>query len=62
MDPLTIIGRMSRHAVAIAVGLGEQREASHPRALPDQVRYIDRGFASGGVAQRGQDTAKTKAA
>src|SRR5580704_17550463 len=42
--------------------LGEQREADHPRALPDQVRYIDRGFASCGVAQRDQDTAETKAA
>src|SRR5580700_10053408 len=42
--------------------LGEQGEASHPRALPDQVRHIDRGLASGGIAQRDQDTAEAKAA
>src|SRR5258708_15439626 len=42
--------------------LGEQREAGHPRAFPDQVRHIDGGFASGGIAQRDQDTAEAKAA
>src|ERR1700688_3316389 len=42
--------------------LGEQREAGHPRALPDQIGHVDRGFASGGIAQRDQDTAEAKAA
>src|SRR5258708_11352800 len=42
--------------------LGEQREAGHPRAFPDQVCHIDGGFASGGIAQRDQDTAEAKAA
>src|SRR5882762_8698769 len=42
--------------------LGEQRETGHPRALPDQVGHVDRGSASGGIAQRDQDAAEAKAA
>src|SRR5258705_10642626 len=42
--------------------LGEQGEASHPSALPDQVGHIDRALASGGIAQGDQDTAEAKAA
>jgi hypothetical protein len=42
--------------------LGEQREAGHPRALPDQVCHINCGFPPGGIAQRDQDAAERKAA
>src|SRR5882762_5025470 len=41
--------------------LGEQREASHPRALPYQIGHVDRGFAPGGIAQRDQDASEAKA-
>jgi hypothetical protein len=37
-------------------------EKSRPSAcFSDQVCHIDRGFASGGIAQRDRDTAETKA-
>src|ERR1700730_1078144 len=40
----------------------ERTERSRPSAcFPDQVCHIDRGFASGGIAQRDRDTAETKA-
>src|SRR5437016_14557325 len=40
--------------------LREQREATHARALPDQVRDIDRRLAPCRVSQRGQDATHGK--
>src|SRR2546429_998772 len=40
--------------------LREQREATHARALPDQVRDVDRRLAPCRVSQRGQDAAEGK--
>src|SRR2546426_134307 len=40
--------------------LREQREATHARVLPDQVRDVDRRLAPCRVSQRGQNAAEGK--
>src|SRR6266849_8345346 len=39
-----------------------QGETCHPRAFPDEVCHVDRGLASGGIAQREQNSAGAEAA